>query len=171
MAAFIASLSSSSLSSAGSIHLQQAVVAFNSQVSLPNAIAVIFALASPNPTQKVLSGMIKDQIFANLMDSSSHANRACLLLVVAPHSSSSWLSVVPSTSLGLHLKSNAYEYWMAISGGLGLDTSGRSMCPFCPDTSLDPLGHRCDMQAWGGDVVIRHNRSQMRSLTSVVVPT
>ena len=53
-AAFIASLSSSGFGSADYIHLQQAVVAFNSQVSLPNAISVIFVLASPTPTQKVL---------------------------------------------------------------------------------------------------------------------
>ena len=138
VAAFIASLSSSGFGSAESIHLQQAVVAFNSQVSLPNAISVNFALASPSPTQKVLSGMIKDQLFANLMDSSSHANRARLLLVAAPQSSS-WLSVVPSSSLGLHLESN--EYYMAIKWWLGLDTSGRSMCPFCPNTTLDPVGH------------------------------
>ena len=39
-AAFIASLSSPGFGSADSIHLQQAVLAFNSQVSLPNAISV-----------------------------------------------------------------------------------------------------------------------------------
>ena len=133
--------------SAHSIHLQQAVVAFNSQVSLPNAISVSFVLASPSPTQKVLSGMIEDQLFANLMDSSSHANRARLLSVAAPHSSS-WLSAVPSTSLGLHLETN--EYWMAIKWWLVQDTSGRSMCPFCtlyyPRSSWSSC---CDLQAWG----------------------
>ena len=54
---------------------------------------------------------------------------------------------------------------MAIRWWLGLDTSGRSMCPFCPDTSLDPLGHhavtsRHGVGGGGGggrDVVIRHN--------------
>ena len=96
-------------------------MAFNSQVSLPNAISVKFPLASPSPTQKVLSGMIEDQLSAKLMDSSSHANRARLLSVAAPHSSS-WLSVVPLTSLGLHVESN--EYRMAIKWWLGLDTSG-----------------------------------------------
>ena len=29
----------------------------------------------------------------------------------------------------------------------------RSVCPFCPDITLDPLGHH----RHGGDVVIRHN--------------
>ncbi|KAL5474556.1 hypothetical protein EMCRGX_G026517 [Ephydatia muelleri] len=131
-AAFMASLSSSGFGSADYIHLQQAVVAFNSQVSLPNAITVISVLASPTPTQKVLSGMIEDQLFSTSLESSSHANRACLLSMAAPHSSS-WLSVVPSPGLGLHLESN--EYPMAIKWWLGLHGHFR----------------------YEGDVVIRHN--------------
>ena len=154
-AAFIASLASSGYCSADYIHLQQAVVAFNSQVSLPNAISVISVLASSTPTQKVLSGMIENQLFSTLLESSSHANRTRLLSVAAPHLSS-WLSVVPSPGLGLHLESN--EYQMAIKWWLGLDTSGRSMCPFCPDTALDPLGHHAVTCRHGGDVVIRYNR-------------
>ena len=47
---------------------------------------------------------------------------------------------------------------MAIRWWLGLDTSGRSMCPFCPDTALDPLGHHAVTCRNGGDVDIRHNR-------------
>eukprot|EP00731_Ephydatia_muelleri_P026462 Em0018g562a len=148
-AAFITSLPSSGFGSADSIHLQQAVVAFNSQVSLPNAISVISVLASPTPTQKVLSGMIEDQLFSTLLESSSHANRARLLSAAAPRSSS-WLSVVPSTGLGLHLEFN--EYQMAIKWWLGLDTSGRSMCPFCLDTALDPLGHHAVTCRHGGDL-------------------
>ena len=144
-AAFIASLSSSGFGSADYIHLQQAVVAFNSQVSLPSAISVISVLAS----QKFLSGMIEDQLFSTLLESSSHANRARLLSAAAPRSSS-WLSVVPSTGLGLHLESN--EYQMAIKWWLGLDTSGRSMCPFCLDTALDPLGHHAVTCRHGGDL-------------------
>ena len=47
---------------------------------------------------------------------------------------------------------------MAIKWWLGLDTSGQSMCPFCPDTTLDPLGHHAVTCRHGGDVVICHNR-------------
>ena len=130
-AAFIASLSSSSFGSADYIHLQQAVVAFNSKVSLPNAISVISILASPTATQKVLSGMIEDQLFSTLFESSSHANRASLLSVAAPHSSSR-LSAVPSPGLGLHLESN--EYQMAIKWWLGLDASVRSRCYNTPQS-------------------------------------
>ena len=93
-------LSLDGLGSADSIHLQQAVVAFNSQVSLPNAISVNSALASPTPIQKVLSGMIEDYLFSIMLESSSPTNRTQLLSVAAPHSSS-WLSMVPSTGLGL----------------------------------------------------------------------
>ena len=88
---------------ADSIHLQQAAMAFNSQVSLPNAISGNSALASLCPTQMVLSGMIEDQRYSTLLESSSYTNRARLLSVAAPHSSS-WLSVVLKTS----------EYYMAI---------------------------------------------------------
>ena len=34
----------------------------------------------------------------------------------------------------------------------------QSMCPFCPDTALDPLGHHHAVTCrHGGDVVLRHN--------------
>ncbi|KAL5509138.1 hypothetical protein EMCRGX_G004448 [Ephydatia muelleri] len=77
---------------------------------------------------------------------------ARLLSVAAPRASS-WLSVVPSPGLGLHLESN--EYQMAIRWCLGLDTSGWSMCPFCPNIALDPLGHHAVTCRHGGYVVIR----------------
>ena len=41
---------------------------------------------------------------------------------------------------------------------LGLDTSGGSLCPHCPDIALDPLGHHAASCRHGGDVVARHNR-------------
>ena len=152
-AAFIASLSFSGLGSADNIHLQQAVAVFNTQVSLSNTISVNSVQDSHIP-QKVLSGMIQAQYFHILLESSSPANRARLLSVAAPHASS-WLSAVPSPGLGLHLESN--EYQMAIRWWLGLDTSGRSMCPFCPDTVLDPLGHHAVTCRHRGDVVVRHH--------------
>ena len=61
---------------------------------------------------------------------------------------------------------------MAIRWWLGLDTSGRSMCPFCPDIALDPLGHHVMTCRYGGDAVIRHNHLRDEVyLTSVIVPT
>ena len=32
---------------------------------------------------------------------------------------------------------------------LGVGTSGRTVCPFCPDVALDPLGHH------GSDIHVR----------------
>ena len=87
--------------------------------------------------------MIQAQQFYILLESSSPANRTRLLSVAAPRASS-WLSVVPSPVLGLHLALN--EYQMAIRWWLRLDTSCRSICP---DTALDPLDHHA---------VIRHIR-------------
>eukprot|EP00731_Ephydatia_muelleri_P017175 Em0010g273a len=95
----------------------QAVI--NTQVSLSNTISVN-SVQDPTIPQKVLSGMIQAH-FHILLESSSPANRAHLLSVAAPHVSS-WLSVVPSPGLGLHLESN--EYQMAIRWWLGLDTYG-----------------------------------------------
>ena len=43
---------------------------------------------------------------------------------------------------------------MAIRWWLGLNTSGRSVCPFCPNTARDPLGHHVVTCRHGGDVVI-----------------
>ena len=39
----------------------------------------------------------------------------------------------------------------------GLDTSGGSLCPFCPGVALDMLGHHAASCKHGGDVVARHN--------------
>ena len=83
------------------------------------------------------------------MESSSPANRARVLSVSASHAAP-WLSVVPSIGLGLHLELN--EFQMAIRWWLGLDTSGRSTCPFCPDTALDPLGHQALTWRHGGEM-------------------
>ena len=130
--------------------LQQAVATYNPQVSVSEAVTFESTLASPI-TQKVLSGKVEDQLFKSLLESSSPAR---LLSVSAPHAAS-WLSVIPSVGLGLHLESN--EYQVALRWWLGLDTSGGVMCPFCPEITLVSLGHHAVTCRHGGDVVIRHN--------------
>eukprot|EP00731_Ephydatia_muelleri_P034645 Em0070g1a len=115
-AVFIASLSFSGFGKADNIHLKQAVAMFNIQVSPFNAITVNSALES-HIHQKVLSGLILAQHFRILLESFSPAKRA-RPLSVATHASS-WLSVVSSPGLGLHLESN--EFQMAIRWWLGLD--------------------------------------------------
>ncbi|KAL5463725.1 hypothetical protein EMCRGX_G032650 [Ephydatia muelleri] len=118
------------------------------QCSTPRSPSPIPSRSIPPIPQKVLSGMIQAQHFHILLGLPPLPNRARLLSVAAPHASS-WLLVVPSPGLGLHLESN--EYQMAIRWWLGLDTFGRSMCSFCPDTALDPLGHHAVTCRHGGD--------------------
>ena len=89
--------------------------------------------------------------------SSSVANKARILSESAPHSAS-WLSVVPSAALGLHLEPN--EYLVALKWWLGHDLSRGSLCPLCPDTALDPLGHHAVTCRQGCDVVMCHNKLQ-----------
>ena len=104
--------------------------------------------------QKLLSSKVNDYCFQVLFDQSSPANKARLLSVSAPHATS-WLSVIPSTSLALHL--DPIEFRVAVKWWLGLDTSQGSQCAFCPAHSLDPLGHHALTCKCGGDVITRHN--------------
>lgn len=85
---------------------------------------------------------------------SSPADKARLLSSSASYASS-WLSVVPLVGLGLHFDSP--EFHTVVKWWLGLNSSARSSCPFCPDIALDPLGHLAVSCRHGGDVVIRHN--------------
>ena len=93
-------------------------------------------------------------MFNLLLEDSSTADRARLLSVSSAHASS-WLSVVPSEGLGLHLDPPVHQ--VAIKWWLGLDTSQGSQCALCPDNALDPLGHHAITCKRGGDVVTRHN--------------
>ena len=151
-AAFIASLSSSGLGLSNNRHLQQAVVAYNSKVSLHHKITAESALASPTP-QRELSSRIDENQFKSLLEASSPANKARLLSASAPHAAS-WLSVVPSMGLGLHMECN--EFQTAVRWWLGVGVGG-TVCPLCTDVALDPLGHHAVTCRHGGDVVVRHN--------------
>ena len=152
-AAFISSLAASGCASPGNIHLQKAVASFNNQVSMLDSITVDAALAVP-PYQHTLSKKLDNYLFQSLLSSASPVNKARLLSVSAPHAGS-WISVVPSTGLGLHL--NPAECQTAIKWWLGLDTSGGSLCPFCSGITLDPLGHHAISCRYGGFVISRHN--------------
>ena len=78
----------------------------------------------------------------------------CCLLMSSLHAAS-WLSVIPSVGLNLHLEPD--EFQTALKWWLGIDTSLGSCCPHCPDHQLDPLGHHAVTCKGGGDVVLRHN--------------
>ena len=153
-AAFISSFALSGISQPDNNHLKHAIALFNSRVSQLDVVTVESVLAFPSIPQRELSRRLDDQLFISLLNSSSVPNKARLLSVSAPHAGS-WQSVVPSPGLGLHLEPN--ECQMVFKWWLGLDTSGRSTCPFCPHAALDPLGHHAITCRHGGDVVIRHN--------------
>eukprot|EP00731_Ephydatia_muelleri_P033046 Em0025g2a len=123
-----------SLGQSNNHHLQQAVIAYTSKVSSHHAITAESALASPT-TQRELSSKIDEDQFKSLLGASCPAGKARLLSVSAPHSSS-WVSVVPSMGLGLHMESNEFQ---------------------TADVALDPLGHHAVTCRHGGDVVIRHH--------------
>ena len=152
-AAFIASLASSGFGSANNIHMLQAVTRFNTQVPPDESITAEEVLVNL-PPQRALSKKLDMHVFQSLLSSSSPVNKARILSVSAPHAGS-WISVIPSTGLDLHL--NSAECQVALRWWLGLDTSGGSLCPHCPDIALDPLGHHAASCRHGGDVVARHN--------------
>ena len=152
-AAYIASVCSSGYGLQSLTHLTHAVEMFNVCVAPADKIS-LDTLTSSNINQKMLSSKLDDYQFQGIFNSSSVADKARLLSISAPHSSS-WLSVVPSEGLGLHFEPNQYN--VAIKWWLGLDTSCGSSCAFCPDFILDPLGHHASTCKRGGDAVHRHN--------------
>ena len=153
-AAFISSLCSSGFGLQSSQHLSQAIETFNSLVSPVDAVSVESLLTS-SVSRKYLSGKLDDRVFNMLLNSSPVADKARLLSVFSPHAAS-WLSVVPSENLGLHLDPPIFQ--VAIKWWLGLDTSEGSQCALCPGSTLDHLGHHAVTCKYGGDVVSRHNR-------------
>ena len=152
-AAYLASLSSSGFDKSFNLHLSESIVLFNELVPAADSISEEI-LATSNLRQHTLSSKIEDQQFRQLFDLSSPANRARLLSVSSRHAAS-WLTVIPSPGLNLHLEPN--EFQVAIKWWLGMNVSFDSCCPYCPNHRLDPLGHHALTCKHGGDVVLRHN--------------
>ena len=63
----------------------------------------------------------------------------------------SWLSVIPSPGLNLHLEKA--EFQAAIKWWLSIDMFGGIRCPSCTIQSLDPSGHHALKFKYNGDVV------------------
>ena len=124
---------------------------FNECVAPADKIS-LDSIKSSDAKQKMLSSKLDDFQFQGRFNMSSVADRARLLSISAPHSSS-WLSVVPSEGLGLHFEPNQYN--VALKWWLELDTSCGSSCSLCPDSILDPLGHHASTCKRGGDAVHR----------------
>ena len=152
-AVYIASISSSGFADVD--NLKHAVNTFNGLVSTQDTILIGSTVDSPI-SQKALSFKINTEQFRALLDSSLPANKACLLSASAPHVLS-WLSVVPSVELGLHL--DPHEFCVGIRWWwLGLDISRGLSCSLWPNTALDLLGYHAATCKKGGGVVTRNNR-------------
>ncbi|KAL5486630.1 hypothetical protein EMCRGX_G019137 [Ephydatia muelleri] len=128
-AAFIASVCSAGYGSHSTSHLSQAIDMFNCLVASSDVISVENLLSSCSVHQKALSEKLDDRQFNLLLNCSSVADRARLLSVSSPFAAS-WLSVIPSEGLGLHLTAPIFQ--VALKWWLGLDTSGGSQCSLCP---------------------------------------
>eukprot|EP00731_Ephydatia_muelleri_P025447 Em0017g530a len=133
----------------------QAIDVFNCLVASSDVISVENLLSSCSVHQKAHSEKLDDRQFNLLLNCSSVADRARLLSVSSPFAAS-WLSVIPSEGLGLHLTAPIFQ--VALKWWLGLDTSGGSQCSLCPGSVLDHLSHHAVTCKRGGDVVTRHNR-------------
>ena len=87
-----------SIYSADNLHLKHTV---NDHVSPSDVITA--GVSSTPVTQLTLSKKLECHLFNSLLGASSMVDRAHLFSVLAPHAAS-WLSVVPSPVLGLHLE-------------------------------------------------------------------
>ena len=118
-------------------HLLYSLEHFNSCVSPAEVISIDELRESPM-TQKMLSMKIENKQFQLLFDASSISHRACLMSA-SSNLAASWLSVIPSPGLNLHL--DKAEFQTALKWWLGIDMFGGSRCPSCSTQLLDPLGH------------------------------
>ena len=128
-AANIASICSARFGSETNLHLCSAVADFNSAVPPDKALQIHSLLLVSLVSQNELSSTLDTCIFNLLLETSSNADQARLLSVSAPHASS-WLSVLPSQGLGLHLDAPVHE--VAIKWWLGQG----SQCALCPGNAL-----------------------------------
>ena len=132
-------------------HLLQSLGHFNAYVSPEEVISIDGLLNSPM-TQKMLSTKIENKQFQLLFDASSIPNRASLMSA-SSNLAASWLAVIPSPGLNLHL--DMAEFQTALKWWLGIDMFGGSRCPSCSTQSLDPLGHHALTCRYNRDVVWR----------------
>ena len=106
-AAFMSSFSMSGFATNTSHHLLRSLDHFNACVSPAEAISIDELLNSPT-TQKMLSTKIENKQFQLLFDASSIPNRA-RLMSASSNIAASWLSVIPSPGLNLHLDTAEFQ--------------------------------------------------------------
>ena len=153
-AAYLASLSKAGSLVPSDEYALESFNIFNSIVPPGHAISGDLLLHS-SYSQKDLSVRLENHQFDQLLFQSSPANYARLLSVSSRHAAASWLSVIPSVGLNLHLEPD--EFQIALKWWLGMDPSLGLCCPYCPEHQLDHLGHHAVTCKGGRDVVLRHN--------------
>ena len=124
--AYLASAIISGLSSEVFKYLHHSIDLYNHLVDPPDSLAPdsVDNSSSPLP-QKSLSNKIEDCQFRKLFDNSTLIDRACLLSISSPHASA-WLSVTPSSSVGLHLEPS--EFQVAMKWWLGIPIAHGQSC-------------------------------------------
>ena len=150
----MSSFSMSGFATNTSHHLLRSLDHFNACIS-PAEVTFIDELLNSPMTQNMLSTKIKNKQFQLLFDASSIPNRACLMSA-SSNLAASWLSVIPSPGLKLHLDTAEFE--TALKWWLSINMFGGSRCPSCSTQSLDPLGHHALTCRYNGNVVSRHNQ-------------
>ena len=113
----MSSFSMSGFATNTSHHLLRSLDHFNACVSPAEAISIDELLDSPT-TQKMLSTKTENKQFLLLFDTSSIPNRA-RLMSASSNLAASWLSVIPSPGLNLHL--DTAEFQTALKWWLGID--------------------------------------------------
>ena len=125
-AAYISSVSASEQCSVSMSHLFTSVNLFNALISPADAIILDDIVSSPC-RQHTLSSKIENHQFQLLYNHSSLPDRAHLLSVSSPHAAS-WLSVILSPGLNLHM--DPPEFQIALKWWLGVDLAqGPTLVP------------------------------------------
>ena len=107
-------------------------------------------------SQKALSSRLDEAQFEDLIKQLTPAHQARLRSCAMPEAGG-WLRVIPSAGLGLSLKGDEIQALVKWWLGLPLFSDG-AMCPLCPGTPLDQLGHHALTCRRGPHVTSRHNR-------------
>ena len=132
-AAYIASICSAGFGSETNLHLCSAVADFNSAVPPDKALQIHSLLSASLVSQKEISSIVCS---IRCWKPPPLLTKHDCLQFFTLHASS-WLSVLPSQGLGLHLDAPVHQ--VAIKWWLGMDTSQGSQCALYPDNALDPL--------------------------------
>ena len=134
-------------------YVSSAIASFTSFTGLSNVTSLSDL---PQPvTQKSLSRLVDDFAFNHLLYTSSEVRSRALLLSTSISHAGGWLSVIPSSNLGLHFLDSEFRlclrYWL----GFPL-SSGSVACPVC-SRPFDPFGDHSLACGGNNDRILRHN--------------